>query len=1047
MQVDAETEWEVSHQSKRHKAACYVCNAVFAPDALRLRPSGTTRTRLLHPACAGGHDITMEKVTNLADMSVDDRSHLQSHLAHAARAPRQPGDAPAVELPSRSELTNLELFDSIPWDRCLECYRCIRAVPPHWTLGIWEARAAVLRAIISANEQTDALNSERLWKLLSLLDAMLLSAAPHRHAGRRGQGRASLNQILSKRLRAFWSGAWHQLLFDADSAIVPTRLVPQEQSEEARINREAGVVQQLAHNGALSKAISRITEPLVFATGPDVVEKVQAKFITAAPNQPMDLPVTTATTLDELENHIAEELQHLPPMRSAGPTGTTYEHLRPSAGITGCSHLLAKVLAMLPAAIAPAEAMRIHRSARICAPLKRDHRGQLTDDIRPLAGGSALWRVAMRGWARMFKTEVMDVVGPTQYGVGRPGGCTSLRHDLLVEWMLNPGHVLLGIDLENMHNSIRTGYLTTEIVHKIPRMAELLHWLSVPRTHVFVDEHGVRHRIDAADGLDQGCPASNLLAPVAIVDAHDQLKAFGAVFGQQDDTYVLADPLRMPDLCDALPPAFAPTGTHVKVPKCFVSAMAPCSTGSSGIPFVTSPVVLRLPMPIPDANGDIGFDMQPTTETIATREGFLERLLHLRHAGVSSQIAFLIARTATDGDTNYLCQCMPVPHHAAAQLDRILLDGIYDLLSIDPAHAAGMEARWFSPWRDGGMGLQSVVHCASPLFMASAMRAASDAAARHGLPTAETLMQKLPGFAHLLTEQTTAMYNSGIGDAASLNDLFAKADSPKLVASWRLSACARSISLFDSGADSEAVVTRKESSGTGAAAWLMAPTEPAHRMTDQAFVTSVRLRLHLPVFSHTGVCAHTSKKRRNLPSQACGCQRDAHGKHALLCQVGGYVVARHNRLRDVLADEITDATGSPAATEQHDAAAPDDRRPDINYMDWRGDMVHIDVEVVTPHAMSRGGGGDGRQVRAGALVASGEALKRRKYAHLRLMPAVTSHLGRAGEDLISLIRSLHRNTDPEERSQAIAATWHKWSCTLQRWNCHLLGSAGPLLPP
>ena len=87
---------------------------------------------------------------------------------------------------------------------------------------------------------------------------------------------------------------------------------------------------------------------------------------------------------------------------------------------------MAKVLAMLSAGTAPQEAIRVHRSARLSAPYKPGPDGTPTTDIRPLACSSSFWRAAMRGWCKMFRNEVAEAVGSTQYGMATPGACVSL---------------------------------------------------------------------------------------------------------------------------------------------------------------------------------------------------------------------------------------------------------------------------------------------------------------------------------------------------------------------------------------------------------------------------------------------------------------------------------------------------------------------------------------------------------------------------------------------------------------------------------------------
>ena len=144
----------------------------------------------------------------------------------------------------------------------------------------------------------------------------------------------------------------------------------------------------------------------------------------------------------------------------------------------------------------------------------------------------------MRGWSKMSKEEVVAACGGTQFGVGIPWACVNMRHNLLLEWTLDPTKALLGIDLSNMHNIVSIARLETQVAHRAPRMAELLGWLRSRRTHIYKDERGQMHKVEPQDGLDQGGPASNSLAPLSVAEAHEDLGAFASVFGMQDHTYV-----------------------------------------------------------------------------------------------------------------------------------------------------------------------------------------------------------------------------------------------------------------------------------------------------------------------------------------------------------------------------------------------------------------------------------------------------------------------------------------------------------------------------
>ena len=217
MRVDSATRWEAPIQAKRQKATCCICSAAIDEGALRLRPAGTTRTRLLHPACASGIGVTAERVVNYAELAPAQANLLQQHLEHAARQGPVPGDAPveawAEESPSGGSLRSLEQFDLVDWDSALECYPCIRFIPDHWAQIIWNARMTAARAIVEAHEQAAQLNLQRLWKAFTMFDALILGRPPRLRGGRRGQGSASLNETLR---RAFGhSGPDHGCSFSA----------------------------------------------------------------------------------------------------------------------------------------------------------------------------------------------------------------------------------------------------------------------------------------------------------------------------------------------------------------------------------------------------------------------------------------------------------------------------------------------------------------------------------------------------------------------------------------------------------------------------------------------------------------------------------------------------------------------------------------------------------------------------------------------------------------------------------------------------------------
>ena len=74
-----------------------------------------------------------------------------------------------------------------------------------------------------------------------------------------------------------------------------------------------------------------------------------------------------------------------------------------------------------------------------------------------------------------------------------------------------------------------------------------------------------------------------------------------------------------------------------------------------------------------------------------------------------------------------------------------------------------------------------------------------------------------------------------------------------------------------------------------------------------------------------------------------------------------------------------------------------------------------------------------------------EAVKRRKYRHLPLIPAVFSHLGRLGAGITGLLKLVYRGQDEQQRSDSINLAYQSLACTLQRQNVALLSSSNTLI--
>ena len=134
----------------------------------------------------------------------------------------------------------------------------------------------------------------------------------------------------------------------------------------------------------------------------------------------------------------------------------------------------------------------------------------------------------------------------------------------------------------------------------------------------------------------------------------------------------------------------------------------------------------------------------------------------------------------------------------------------------------------------------------------------------HGLPYAESLVQQLGSIEEHLRSCTQRLHVKGVSDAESLANIMTLTDHTGLAKRWRRDICSRSLSLLESGARDDMVISFRESGGPGSGSWLNPPTMRRHYFSDHAFATAVRLRMHLPPFTSEDACQHVSR-----PSTHC----------------------------------------------------------------------------------------------------------------------------------------------------------------------------------
>ena len=100
--------------------------------------------------------------------------------------------------------------------------------------------------------------------------------------------------------------------------------------------------------------------------------------------------------------------------------------------------------------------------------------------------------------------------------------------------------------------------------------------------------------------------------------------------------------------------------------------------------------------------------------------------------------------------------------------------------------------------------------------------------------------------------------------------------------------------------------------------WIPVPPPGKFRMPDEDWRSAVRHRLLLPApsvctFQEDAVCCHAA----SMGGTRCGHRLDPDSRHEALCQAGGGIVRRHNRLRNWVAQRYRATADCRVAEEVH----------------------------------------------------------------------------------------------------------------------------------
>jgi hypothetical protein len=627
----------------------------------------------------------------------------------------------------------------------------------------------------------------------------------------------------------------------------------------------------------------------------------------------------------------------------------------------------------------------------------------------------------------------------------------------------------MSFDASNAFNSLNRGAIRRIAGGRVAHLRRIANAVySAKTTHLWWDEEGTCHEVEAEAGTDQGCPLSpaffSLTLAPALGDLTAQLRALdpeAQVLAYLDDLYIVIAPEHAQAAARATAAALAQVGLSLNQDK--TKLWIPDHT-------VTLPDVLQacraaelrcLGSTVPyarTAEEAVGLDgdaarlpITPTatndTATAALR-AYLARLRELRTAGLPSQSAFVLARVYANGAVTHLLRANLLDEAWCEAYDRQVLAFLQEDLGRE--FTVDQVVQVFLPLRKGGLGFLSTTQRREAAYLASWEECLKEVASNVGATSADALFNRATLTKRLLGEAAQSLRNRGTTEGLPNWQKRLEQSASKRQKEYTRQVHDGVLQTALRTWDEADAADLRSAGGIGAGAFLLPPTNATHVMSDLHYKVAIlrRLRCRHPGSDSPANPATHCKHRAAQGGSMCGQDLDERGHHAETCNTGGKVDARHNELRDTLAGMTTEATGRPTDTEQlvphwdrvdEATGVVEHARLDVCTTDTAGRRVYVDVTVadaatVNPEQRRR------RANHNGAAAARAEDTKRLRYPGPSLVPFALEALGRPGESTISFMRSL-APTEPHARSKWLGSAWQTLSVVLQTGNARLLVTA------